>query len=548
MAKIAKNSLPHQHSIHDFKAFGPVVTKDTDWGNARLCDLGCFCQDGIDSNKYYSIMAVQSTKTGIWYAYFEWGRTRPDGRPEKPNFQFTECSSEQEAITVCRKQFDSKNTKRGVWEKIGSVERFVAKPGEDSCYVVRPTATRQVGLPCAELIANEDAKGDKAAAQSTTTAAPKKTVKTSARKIDKQTQNLFRDLMGGAVTYANAMMSGGKGKATLPTQQGIDAGNIILDDAMVRIKAVGNDLKAQLADRELKLLTYDLYGKIPKAKPIGASEDQWLLTQDNILAWRADLDACTTALQANEINVEEETTDVMQGIPAEVHYIPESDSIHKWLAPWWINATRNVHGHIGKLKVHNLWAVERHGDRKIMRDAQELTLGEMPAKWNNERPLHQVTTERPDLNAAERKLFWTSNTALMFHGTRSVNVPGIVRESLRFPNQLTGVIITGAMFGPGSYFADDWKKSAGYCSSPTPNRRVMYGGGGEVAGRHAFMFCFDTICGHPHVAPRAHGYAGPPAGHHCVFGKANHSGVANNEWIIYKRGRIEMRYLAEIEF
>jgi hypothetical protein len=548
MVKIARNTLPDGHTRNDFKAFGPVATKDCDFEGCKMADLGHFSQEEVDSNKYYFISVVQSTKNSKWYSYFEWGRTRPDAPPEKPSYQFTECASEQDAADVCLKQFNDKNTKRGVWEKIGSKERFISKPGKDA-YVVRPTATRMVGLPCAENIANENAKGDNVAAVATT-----KTIKKTTRKIDAPTKKLFKDLLGGAVKYANAVMSGGSGKATLPTQHAIVDARDILQDAMGRIKVVGNDLNAQLADVQLKKLTYALYGMVPKAKPIGASEIDWLLTQNNITGWNLDLDVFETALQGNEIKIEEEETDVMQGIPADVNYIPESDSIYKWLAPWWVNATRNRHGGVGNLKIKNLWAVERHNDKKIMRDAQEKTVGEMPKSWNNERPLHQ-TIDRPDLNAAERKLFHTANTALMFHGTRSVNVPGIVRESLRFPNQLTGVIITGAMFGPGSYFADDWKKSAGYCSSPRPGRSSYYGGGGEVQGRNAFMFAFDVICGNPHVAPDAYGFTQPPKGHHCVYGKAGHTaswgrhgGLLNNEWIIYQRGRIEMRYLAEIEY
>ena len=62
------------------------------------------------------------------------------------------------------------------------------------------------------------------------------------------------------------------------------------------------------------------------------------------------------------------------------------------------------------------------------------------------------------------------------------------------------------------------------------------------------MFGFDVILGNPCVAPGPRGYAGPPKGYHCVFGKAGHSHVHNNEWIVYQKGRIEMRYLAEIEW
>jgi hypothetical protein len=135
-----------------------------------------------------------------------------------------------------------------------------------------------------------------------------------------------------------------------------------------------------------------------------------------------------------------------------------------------------------------------------------------------------------------------SNTGLLFHGTRSVNVSGILRENFRLPKQLVGVVITGAMFGGGAYMADDWKKSAGYCSL---NSSYWARGSGGVRGRDAFMFACDIVLGQPFVAPGPRGYTGPPSGHHCVFGKAGHSGVQNNEWIVFDIAQISMRYLFE---
>jgi poly [ADP-ribose] polymerase len=152
--------------------------------------------------------------------------------------------------------------------------------------------------------------------------------------------------------------------------------------------------------------------------------------------------------------------------------------------------------------------------------------------------------DRADLTKEDAKIYNDSNTALMFHGTRSVNVTGILRESLRLPKQLVGVVITGAMFGSGVYFADDWKKSAGYTSM-----RGSYwsAGDGAVRGRGAFMFLTDVVCGNPHVAPYSHGYTGPPAGTHCIFGKAGHSGVMNNEWIVFNANQFQLRYLVEFD-
>ena len=551
--KLAKNTFPDGHGTDDFQGFGPVASKDTEWGNSCLADLGCFQQEEVDSNKYYHLAVVQSNQNKKFYAYYEWGRTKPDGRPNKPSFQFFECVSKEDAQATCEKQFKSKNTSRGEWKKVGSKDRFVAKRDSKGklkdLYVVRETATRMVGLPCVENIANEDAKG--AAAQSP----KKKSRKKKSSSVDPQTKKLFADLTGGAVTYANAMMSGGKGgKATLPSQSALDEGREILDDAMSRLAVVGDSVDDQVNDQELKTLTYDLYGRIPKAKKQGIAESKWILSKDNIGTWQLDIDALETALQAQTIDVEEVDDGVMAGIPADVSFISPSTEKGKWLKEWWENATRNKHHHIGKAKIHNLWEISRHGDKDIMRKAQEKTLKEMPKNWNNERPMHQEKN-RMDLTTAERKLFWKTNTGLLFHGTRSVNVPGIVRENLRFPKELTGVIITGAMFGPGSYFADDFKKSCGYCSNPSSRSRSYYGGGGEVAGRKAFMFAFDVICGNPYVADDAYGFKGPPKGHHSVFGKHGHTaswgtrgGLMNNEWVLYHKGRIEMRYLAEMSW
>ena len=555
MAKLGRNEMPSGHTRDDFECFGPVATKDTEFGGCKLADLGCFKQDeGTDSNKYYHAAVVRSKKDGKWYLYVEYGRT-VGGKPNKPQYQFTECPNEQSAMGEFAKQCASKNTKRGQWETVGSKQRYTPKAkkgGTEDLYVVRYMASRVVGLPAAANISNEDAVGaKKAAAAAAATAAPKKGAAKAPSRYDKPTLKLFRDLIGGAVTYTKTTMVGG----AIPAQSALDDARDLLQDAMGRIVVVGDNVQDQINDQEIKRLTYLLYGMVPKAKPQGAAEADWILSKDNIRLWQADIDAFETALQNADIEETGSEDDaVMAGIPADLEFLPLDSELGKYISEWWVSATRNRHSHVGGLKVKNLWRVSRHGDDKVMLRAQDDTINEMPKSWNNERPLHQ-DKKRLDLSSAQRRVHWESNTALMFHGTRSINVPGIVRENLRFPNQLKGVIITGAMFGPGSYFADDWKKSAGYCSNPRPGRSTYYGGGGEVQGRNAFMFAFDVICGNPHVAPDAYGFTQPPSPHHCVFGKAGHTsswgrsgGLMNNEWIIYKKGRIEMKYLAEIEF
>ncbi len=52
-AKLAKDTYPDQSSPGDFQCFGPPATRDGDFDTVKICDMGCFTQDGKDSNKYY---------------------------------------------------------------------------------------------------------------------------------------------------------------------------------------------------------------------------------------------------------------------------------------------------------------------------------------------------------------------------------------------------------------------------------------------------------------------------------------------------------------
>lgn len=549
--KLARNAMPPSHTRDDFECFGPVANRDTDFANCKLADLGCFKQDeGTDSNKYYHAAVVKSKKNGTWGLYVEYGRTK-DGVPSSPQFQFTVCSNESEAMGEFASQCDSKNTKRGQWEQVGSKERYVPRTKKDGTtedlYVVRYMASRSVGLPAAKGICNADATGSTVA----TTTKAKTSAKRAVSKIDIHTRKLFSDLLGGAISYTRATIVGN----TMPAAAAISDARDLLQDAMAAVKKVGSNVKNQVADPTLKKLTYALYGMIPKVKPPSAQEKDWILSQDNIIAWQNDLDAFETALKSANVNVEDHADDhVMQGIPATMEWVDPKSELGKHTIDWWVGQTRNRHGH-AKLQIHNLWKVDRHGDDKIFNNCVEETLGQMPKTWNNERPFNvDRQKQRPDLSVGDRKKYWSANVALSFHGTRAVNVPGIIRENLRFPNQLVGVVINGAMFGPGSYFADDWGKSAGYCSR-SHGSSLYAGSSGHVNGRRSFMFGFDVALGNPHVAKDAHGFTEPPKGCHCVFGKAGHtnswassSGLQNNEWIIYRRNRIQMKYLAELSW
>ncbi len=529
--KLAKDSFPAGTGRDDFQCFGPPATRDGEFENVKICDMGCFTQDGKDSNKYYHGAIVQEKKSKKWYVYFEWGRTGASN----PSFQFVACSSEADAQAEFASQLHSKNDKRGEWVTIAGIRTLRAKPGKD-CYLVRPMATRSTGLPDARSIkTNEGAKPkpEPAAASGTEPNGKAKPTK-KAPTCDPQTLALMRDLTVATVAYTRGSMA----DASLPTQMAIDEARTILAEAQKRLLVVGDSVADQVKDKDLVELTAFMYKRIPRKKPIGAAAETWILSKDNVLTWQNDLDAFESALYATDIEHEPEF-DPFEGMKLTMEYLPPDSKEGKFLYEWWPKATANRHHGIGTMVIKNVWRVERHDDAGKIPQAQEEILADKPKI--GERALFQPE-KRADLKAAEIKKFNATNTALLFHGTRSVNVSGILREALRMPKTLVGVVITGAMFGPGIYFADDWKKSAGYTSL-----RGSYWsqGAGAVKGREAFMFAADVALGNPFVAPHAHGYTAPPTGHHSIFGKAGQSGVQNNEYIVFKPHQNRLRYLAE---
>jgi hypothetical protein len=533
-SKLPKDTFPAGHSPDDFQCFGPPATKDGEFQNAKIADFGCFKQGDVDSNKWYYAAVTKSRKTQKWYAYFEWGRVGAS----KPSFQFVECSDEADAQEEFVDQCRSKNDKRGQWGTVGGMKVLQPKPGKD-CYLVRPMAKRNVGLPDGKTITlNEGAKPKPVSAPDPS----KKSNGPPARKIDAQTVDLMRALNVATVTYARSSIVGG----AIPSQVAIDEARNLLNEALKRVAKVGDSVDKQVADRELLAITSIVYSRIPKVKPVGAAESTWILSSNNIGLWQQDLDAFEAALNTVDPNDAAPQADPFNGMRLDMEWIDPKSELGKYIYGWWPDGSGNRHAHVGRMRIKNIWRVERHEDRGKVTSWQDRVLADKVKI--RDRPLYQPP-ERTDCGADNVKRFKDTNTALLFHGTRSVNVSGILRESWRLPKQLVGVVITGAMFGPGIYWADDWRKSDGYTSRPGS---YYAGSGGHVQGRGAFMFAADVVCGNPFIAPHSGGYTKPPAGPggektHCVFGKMGHSGVANNEWIVFERDQMAMRYLCEYE-
>lgn len=515
--KLGKKEYPSGHSPSDFKCFGPAATKDGDFDSVKVADLGCFSQgDGqgsaIDSNKYYHAAVIQSVKDSKWYAYFEWGRTGKSN----PDFQFVECYSEEDAQKAFASQLHSKNDKRGMWATIAGLKTLTAKPGKD-CYLVRPQATRATGLPDARTIRCDD--GSKAVVAPVTPVKGKKKAKAPAVSIDQKTLQLLNDLNMGTISYTKGAMA----DSSIPTQTSIEDARTLLGEATKIVGKIGDNVEAQVANKDLVSITSLLYSRIPKIKPLHAAASSWILSQNNIVSWGFDLDAFEQALYATNASSVQQANP-LDGMGIEMVWVDGNTEDGKW-----------VHN----MQVLNVWKLHRKSEKSVYQNSLQ-TIGTEVSGKSIEKGFHQT-----GLRLTQDEI--AANTHMLLHGTRSVNTSGILRSSLRLPKQLagSGVAINGANYGPGLYFADDWKKSAGYCSM---KNSYWAAGSGGVAKRKAFLFITSVILGNAYVEGKTHGYTSPPKGHHSVFAKATKGTyIKNNEFITYNNRQHHLDYLVEFD-
>ncbi|MGI9471749.1 MAG: WGR domain-containing protein [Rubripirellula sp.] len=518
--KLPRDTYPEGSIAKDFVCYGPAATKDGELESVRICDLGCFAQDGKDSNKYYHGAVVQHRKSKNWYTYFEWGRTGA----RTCCFQFIACQCETDARATFAKQLHAKNDKRGEWVTIAGIRTLRAKKGKD-CYLVRPMATRTTGLPDARNIK----VGRKSPPSNSKPATPE-------NEGDPVTMKLLRDMRVATIRYTRQSMA----DSSVPTQVAVDEARTILDEARTRIAEIDDDVDSQVGDRKLMQLTRLMFSRIPRKKRVGAAPLTWMLTQNNIQDWHDDLDAFESALHAVDIELHPHA-DILGEMNLEMEWIDPASKVGKSLYKWWPDATAHRHQRMKQMSIKNLWAVNQRASGDVIPKAQQRILkGKL---GETETPRHQPRT-RVDVPVKQRGDYKDSNTALLLHGTRSVNVNAILRESLRMPETLVAVALTGAKFGPGIYFSDDWKKAADYTNA---KGSAEAGKRGAVKGRHAFMFAADVVLGRPHVAKCIQGFTKPPRGHHSVFGKAGHSGVDDNEFVVYKTDQSKLRYLIEFK-
>lgn len=129
----------------------------------------------------------------------------------------------------------------------------------------------------------------------------------------------------------------------------------------------------------------------------------------------------------------------------------------------------------------------------------------------------------------------------LFHGSRSENFWSIITTGLNI--RPTGVVITGKMFGNGTYFAPDACKSLGY----TSRCGSRWANGSDSVG---YLGIYKVAVGRPCQPSHAGGYtyeALRKDGYHSVWcSRGGQIGLRMDEVVVYQNCQSTVEYLVEV--
>ncbi len=131
------------------------------------------------------------------------------------------------------------------------------------------------------------------------------------------------------------------------------------------------------------------------------------------------------------------------------------------------------------------------------------------------------------------------NVWQLWHGTKVSNLLSIMKGGLIIPSS-SAAHCTGRMYGDGCYFSDISTKALNYATN-------FWGSGGTTD--RTFMFLADVAMGNYHIAQGGWG-SYPKSGYDSTWAKGRdkggqHSGVINDEMIIYNLDQCNLVYLVE---
>jgi poly [ADP-ribose] polymerase len=272
---------------------------------------------------------------------------------------------------------------------------------------------------------------------------------------------------------------------------GINAGRKLLSDISTAIK-IGNT--GFVRDASIQYFRY-----IPRKMPSDVREEStWILNTNARVEKELDiLDLYEDSLRLMPVMGLSDLDSKYMGLQCDVAHVSEPETLaylnHK------ISST-HASNHNYKLKVVNAYEVN-------MKNA-------------------------PPFNDS------CGNVVKLFHGSRSANLVGILSSYLKLPHNVgSDVVKTGAMFGPGIYFASDCTKSANYAFGSWAGRPNKY--------PTAFLMICEVALGNIHKVSSGQNFRQPPNGYHSVMGQKG-ANLYNNEFVVYRPDQVRLKYIIEV--
>lgn len=162
-------------------------------------------------------------------------------------------------------------------------------------------------------------------------------------------------------------------------------------------------------------------------------------------------------------------------------------------------------------------------------------LGDISDKFNTAYKVTNVRTQKMFDDYVEKAA--NKKTILYFHGSRNENWLSIIKSGLQL--RPTTAVISGKMFGYGTYFADKARKSYGY----TSGRGSYYAGG---SASEAIMALYDVHVGNQKILSSSNSSLSRKtldAKYDSVFAEAGRGFLQNNEYIVYEEAQSTIKYL-----
>jgi poly [ADP-ribose] polymerase len=346
-------------------------------------------------------------------------------------------------------------------------------------------------------------------------------------KLHQETQRLISELMGATNNFVITLLKCPLGQLT---NDQIEKGRKCLYEARTSLKS---------NNQNIINLTNDFYALIPHNLGSGSRGQLTHLlldSEEKILQKESDLDTLLDAKAIGaSLNDNSDIDSKYKNLNAEFEYVDPTDPVFNYIDSVVQKTKADNHRQLGKIIIKNVWKIKRNAEYDNFVKRASVIAKECGSQ-NIPKQLESFVSSRKDVAKEHLDIYKKANVLPLFHGTRTQNIIGIVKQGLLI--RPSNAILTGAMYGNAVYHGFS-TKAINYSSI----KQAYYGSDGRDK---AYLFLNDCILGKQLIASGSHNYTNRSIEpNHSVWARGGYSGVINDEFMIYKTDQYQLRYVIE---